>query len=391
MLMCRPSDQILIFLTLYDFTYANPLFAHLLITVLAKPIPSPQHLKSSRTKPSATSITAPTPFSSVLSLTSYMLHHAHRSARTTNYCILSLLTLRLLTESSQLCPLLCSAQKDGQISTRLCRQRAPFLSDHPINKLRVPAEVILDICLDGINHNLRLRLDVGLYMAMLYPIHRIISHLARTKTKTLAHYHWGSLWTSLLSLLRFSSTYASTLHLQNTNKSLKEMLDPLLATLALAVTRGEDFLHTAANYDDLIYKLVQVGPTIFVTLEKAYDPKTRSLIILLALTNHYHSLLPNTAPTSTITATHTNAADLADPSSSPPPPPPPPVPPKSLSASQVLKVIRTGYDTLTLPYADGLDQWHAWRETETSGNKALMKKIGRVAVEDGKTLGLGRR
>ena len=305
-----------------------------------------------------------------------MLQHAHRSARTTNYTLLSLLTIRLLTESPQLSGLLCSDQKDRLISPRLCRQRPPFLPESTGSKGRVAAEVILDICLDGINHNLKLRLDIGLYTAMLNPIRRITSHLMRTKTKSLTQYHWTLLWQSFMSLLRFLIKYSVALNRQNSSMSLEEMTEPLLATLALAVSRGEDFLPIGASYDDLIYKLVEAGPGLFENLGKVFalprgdSTVGKALDILLALTKHYHSLLPTTVTDNNSSSTEPSAA-----------------PSKSLSPNQVLKLIKKGYESLSLPTAEGLERWDPWRETATSGHKALIKKIGRVAVEDGRKLG----
>lgn len=382
--MGRPSNQILIFLTLYDFTYTNPLFAHLFLTTIDASFPPPNPSASPTSSASSSSTTTAPPFPSYLSLTSYILHHAHRSNRTTNYALLSLLTIRLLTESPQLIGVLYADQKDRLISPRLCRQRPPFLPELPSSKGRVAAEAILDICVDGINHNLKLRLNVGLYSAMIYPIHRMVSYLARTKTKSLAKYHWTVLWQSLISLLRFLITYSAALNQQNSMATLKEMTEPLLATLALAVSRGEDFLPVGAAYDDLIYKLVEVGPGLFENLGKAFAISRddgivgKALDVLLALTKHYYSLLPTTTATSTTTSSFTSTE------------PPPAAPSKTLlSPNQVLKVIKKGYETLSLPTssAEGLDRWDPWRETASSGHKALMKRIARIAVEDGRKLG----
>jgi hypothetical protein len=52
------------------------------------------------------------------------------------------------------------------MSVRLCRQRQPYLP--LVRSDRVPATVILDIMIDGINHNLRRRLDVDFYMYVIF-------------------------------------------------------------------------------------------------------------------------------------------------------------------------------------------------------------------------------
>lgn len=102
----------------------------------------------------------PSPLSSYLSLTSYLFQHAHRSTRAALYTYLSLFILQILIEDQLLVKRLCS--DENKVSVRLCRQRPPYL---PLVKSdRVPAAVTLDLMVDGINHNLRRRLDVELYM-----------------------------------------------------------------------------------------------------------------------------------------------------------------------------------------------------------------------------------
>jgi hypothetical protein len=59
---------------------------------------------------------------------------------------------------------LCS--EESKMSVRLCRQRQPYLP--LVRSDRVPATVILDIMIDGINHNLRRRLDVDFYMYVIF-------------------------------------------------------------------------------------------------------------------------------------------------------------------------------------------------------------------------------
>ena len=100
------------------------------------------------------------PFGAFLSLTSYLFQHAHRSQRSSLYTYLSLFILQLLVEDQPLVKRL--SNDDTKLSVRLCRQRQPYL---PLTKgERVPAAIIIDLMIDGINHNLRRKLDVELYM-----------------------------------------------------------------------------------------------------------------------------------------------------------------------------------------------------------------------------------
>lgn len=129
-------------LATYDFANANKLFCFNLVTFAAE--------KKGE----------PSPLSSFLSLTSYLFQHAHRSSRATLYTYLSLFVLRILVEDQILAKRLCS--EEAKISVRLCRQRQPYLP--MVKGERVPSSIFLDLMVDGINHNLRRRLDVDFYM-----------------------------------------------------------------------------------------------------------------------------------------------------------------------------------------------------------------------------------
>ncbi|KAI9842491.1 MAG: hypothetical protein M1830_007798, partial [Pleopsidium flavum] len=52
---------------------------------------------------------------------------------------------------------------------------------------------------------------------------------------------------------------------------------------------------------------------------------------------------------------------------------------KNLSPREVNNVIKKGYETLSIQSKDGLDRWEKYREAD---EKAVLKKIARVAVED---------
>ncbi|KAL1998273.1 hypothetical protein VTN02DRAFT_6494 [Thermoascus thermophilus] len=145
MFAALPAPEAAILLATYDFTNANKLFGYNLVTYAPE--------KS----------TEESPFSSFLSLTSYLLQHAYRSARVAQYAELNLFTLRILVEDPVLCKRICS--DENKRAVRLCRQRQPYLP--LVHGERVLATVIFDIMIDAIAHNLRRRLDVGLYRSVL--------------------------------------------------------------------------------------------------------------------------------------------------------------------------------------------------------------------------------
>jgi hypothetical protein len=157
----RPGPEAAILLSTYDFANANKLFCFNLVTL-------PAEVK-----------TEPAPINAFLSLTSYLIQHAHRSSRASLYTYINLFTIQVLIEDQVLAKRICN--EESKTSVRLCRQRQPFLP--LVRGDRVLAATILDIAVDGINHNLRRRLDVELYVLCLGILLRTISFLSRSRTR----------------------------------------------------------------------------------------------------------------------------------------------------------------------------------------------------------------
>jgi len=105
-------------------------------------------------------LVAESPICAYISFTSYLVQHAHRSPRTTYYARTNLLVLRILLEDHALCKNLTSEENKRRV--RLCRQRQPHLPI--VRNSRVLITAIIDTVIDGINHNLKKKLDVDLYM-----------------------------------------------------------------------------------------------------------------------------------------------------------------------------------------------------------------------------------
>lgn len=304
------------------------------------------------------------PFCAFLSYTSYLIHHAYRSPRATIYGLLHFLILRIIIEDLALCKILCDPEI--LLAVRLCRQRQPLLPAAP--KSRPAAAPILDILVDTINHNLRRHLDLPLYISCIGLIHRLLSYLFFTRTRLT--YHWPLLWQTLLSFLRFLTTYAPSLTVQDPDLPL--LIHPFLATLALAVTSGESFLPDPAAYDDLFYKLVEAGDYLS-RFKKAFHmhltqpnesiggtsngSTTTPIDILIQIAAHYHDLVE----------TERGKGRMGN----------------NMSPREVSKIIRQGYDTLSLPAMEGLDRWDRFREGDERG---MLKRVARVAVEDTKKL-----
>ncbi|RYP17616.1 hypothetical protein DL765_004398 [Monosporascus sp. GIB2] len=325
-----PGEEAAVLLGTYDFSHANKLFCFNLVTLPAE--------KGEEQ-----------PMSSFLSLTSYLLQHAFLSNRATNYAHLSLMVFRLLIEDQVLCKRICSGE--SKVPVRLCRQRQPFLP--LVRNERILATAVLDTMVDGINHNLRRRLDVSLYTLCVGIMLRIVSYLSRSRTRL--QYHWSELFRSLLSLIRFLTSYASDFR----NLShMDTLLDLVVNLLALSLSAGEGFLPTPAAYDDLFYKVVESGD-VLVRFRDTYSLGSRpsnSIGTLISVNAHYKSMLDSGGVLSRN---------------------------RHLTSSQVAEVIKQGYETLSIQAKEGLDGWERYREAD---ERILLKKMARATVDDAKVL-----
>ncbi|KAJ0323898.1 hypothetical protein COL5a_008012 [Colletotrichum fioriniae] len=319
-----PGEEAAVLLATYDFTHANKLFCFNLATLPAE--------KGEEQ-----------PLAAFTSLTSYLLQHAHLSERTTHYSHLNLMVFRLLIEDPVLCKRICSEESKGQV--RLCRQRQPFLP--LVRGDRILATAVLDTMVDGITHNLRRRLDVGLYTLCVGILLRVISYLSRSRTRLT--YHWADLFRALLNLIRFLTQYVADL------KDLSQidlLLDNVVNLVALSLSAGEGFLPSPAAYDDLFYKVVEAGDTLtkFKESHQLGKRPSNSIDTLISVSTHYKELLAEGGKKK-----------------------------GNLTSMQVTEVIKQGYETLSIQAKEGLDTWDRYREAD---ERTLLKKMARAAVAD---------
>ena len=286
---------------------------------------------------------AAAPFSAFLSFNSYLYQHAYRTTRSSVYAYLSLLIVLLLVEDASLAKLLC----ETSAPVRLCQQRPPHL---PVPKGERPyVAAVMDIVTDGINHNLRKRLDTAFYIQSITVFSRLLSYLAKSRTKLT--YHWSELWRSLLSFVRFLTTYPDDL--KGLTRTM-ELIQALVELLALALTIGESFLPDATAYDDLFYKLVESGDAL-VKLRDTYslasaDDKKAHINTLVGVSKHYQELIDSERAKK-----------------------------EHLTPKEVANIIKKGYETLSLEEKEGLEKHDRFRETE---HKTALKRIARVVVAD---------
>ncbi|KAK5073192.1 hypothetical protein LTR64_000399 [Lithohypha guttulata] len=351
-----PPANAVIFLTVYCFVQANNVFASLLIAT-----DKDDDLESR--------------LAAFLSVSSYLCHHAFRSTRVQHYSLMTLFTIRLLVEDSVLAKRLSST--DLKITVRLARQRPPHLPY--LTTPRPPTCVVLDILTDTLSHNLRKRLNIPLYSTTLTILHAILTQLSSNRNR-LTH-HWSYIWLSLISLLRFMTTYSTDLIQSARLTDLQSnIILPLTSILTFSLLRGDNFLPDPPSYDDLFYKLLESSETL-EKFKSAYeiaklptsDKLRRATDALISISGHYQNLLSSSKK-----KVH-------------------------LSPREIQKLIGEGHETLgdvvdnisttgsvkgrggVTAGAEEFGHYEKWRE---SAWKVEIKKIIRTVVEDARMLAL---
>lgn len=265
------------------------------------------------------------------------------------------MVFRLLIEDQVLCKRICS--EESKTNVRLCRQRSPYLP--LVQGERIMATAVMDTMIDAINHNLRRRLDVGLYTLCVGILLRIIGFMSRSRTRL--QYHWADLFRSLLSLVRFLTTYANDLKgLQH----IETLLDLVVNLLALGLSSGETFLPTPAAYDDLFYKVVETGEVLvkFREVYKLARRPSNSIETLVNVSTHYKEMLAGGGDGGKAAGKKVGGVGG-----------------KQLTSLQVAEVIKQGYETLSIQAKEGLDSWEKYREAD---ERMLLKKMARGVVGD---------
>ena len=157
--LCRPRPQAGTLLTVYDFVSANKSF-------------SADFVRAYGDDKTQTS-----PFAQYLSFCSYLYQHAYRSQRATQYAHLTLFTIQNLVEDLDVVKKMC----ETTVPLRLSRQRPPQLP--LVTADRTLAANIIDVMIDSINHNLRKKLDVELYMLNIGILLRLITFLSKARIR----------------------------------------------------------------------------------------------------------------------------------------------------------------------------------------------------------------
>lgn len=220
---------------------------------------------------------------------------------------------------------------------------------------------VMDLMVEFIRSHLMKRFPHELYTHSLSVIHRLLAYQKRFRVRV--QYPWKDLWTALISLIKFVATNES-----NLVKKMNIFAVALQVTVLfnLFITYGDTFLPSPSSYDELYYELVRCHATFdaLYSMSLRYSTGggeyketavrvTNALVNIRAITAHFNPKID----------AWLSSQQLSTP-----------------TEDEILEVVKSNYDSLTLKLQDGLDQYE--RYTESPKHSSFFTTLVRSVVSD---------
>ncbi|XP_015770707.1 PREDICTED: UPF0668 protein C10orf76 homolog, partial [Acropora digitifera] len=236
-----------------------------------------------------------------------------------------------------------SVRKSGQrvsIFLQMYHRGAVIEKNTPSRPL---ACALLDLMVEFIVTHMMKTLPSDLYSKTFGILHRMLCYQKRCRVRLA--YSWKNFWTALMNFLKF--LLSSETHLAKTC-NIFSLASQVVNIFNLFITYGDTFLPSPTSYDELYYEIIRVHQ-IFDNLysmalrhstnggdwKEAASRLASSLVNVRAIVNHFTPKIDSWAALNHLT---------------------------SLSSEQVLTVIRSNYDTLTLKLQENLDHYEKYSE-----------------------------
>ncbi|XP_015744456.1 UPF0668 protein C10orf76 homolog [Python bivittatus] len=217
---------------------------------------------------------------------------------------------------------------------------------------------VLDLMVEFIITHMMKEFPMDLYVCCIQIVHKLLCY--QKKCRVRLHYTWRELWSALINLLKFLMSNETVLLAKHNIFTLALMVINLFN---MFITYGDTFLPTPSSYDELYYEIIRMHQS-FDNLysmvlrlssnagqwKEPASKVTHALVNIRAIINHFNPKIESYAAVNHIS---------------------------QLSEEQVLEVVRSNYDTLTLKLQDGLDQYERYSEQhkESAFFKELVRSI----------------
>uniref|UniRef100_A0A8C2ZQM0 Armadillo like helical domain containing 3 n=1 Tax=Cyclopterus lumpus TaxID=8103 RepID=A0A8C2ZQM0_CYCLU len=251
---------------------------------------------------------------------------------------------------------------DDNMNFRVNLHRMPMRHRKKAVDKNIPSRplvcAVLDLMVEFIVTHMMKDFPMDLYLRCVQIIHKLLCY--QKKCRIRLHYTWRELWSALINLLKFLLSNETTLLAKHNIFQLALLVVNLFN---MFITYGDTFLPTSNSYDELYYEIVrmhQVFDNLYCMVlrvstntgqwKEAASKVTHALVNVRAIVNHFNPKIESYAAVNHIS---------------------------QLSEEQVLEVVRSNYDTLTLKLQDGLDQFERYSEQpkEAAFFKELVRSI----------------
>ncbi|XP_048464728.1 armadillo-like helical domain-containing protein 3 isoform X2 [Rhincodon typus] len=251
---------------------------------------------------------------------------------------------------------------DDNMNFRVNLHRMPMRHRKKAAEKNIPSRplvcAVLDLMVEFMVTHMMKEFPMDLYMRCVQIVHKLICY--QKKCRVRLHYTWRELWSALINLLKFLMSNETVLLGKYNIFALALMVVNLFNVF---ITYGDTFLPTPSSYDELYYEIIrmhQVFDNLYSMVlrlstnsgqwKEPASKVTHALINIRAIINHFNPKIESYAAVNHIS---------------------------QLSEDQVLEVVRSNYDTLTLKLQDGLDQYERYSEQpkEAAFFKELVRSI----------------
>jgi len=202
---------------------------------------------------------------------------------------------------------------------------------------------LLDLMVEFIRSHLMKRLPIQLHLLAIGCIHKVLAYQRRCRVRI--SYNWRDLWSTLIALVKFIVVNESNL-IKKMN--VFTVCLQVSTIFNIFITYGDTFLPSAASYDELYYELVRCKDVFdnLYSMALRYSMSggehkdtamkvTNSLINIRSITSHFQPRIE----------AWLSSQQLSTP-----------------SEAEILEVVRSNYDSLTLKLQDSLDQYEVYTE-----------------------------